>query len=453
MINAVQDWADRSRMQINTEKTEVMAFFETPAMKAARTSATFVITFRFPASKPPRHIQLKEPPTFTYLGLQLDPILSMFAAANHMVSKINWAHLTIAAVAHSLHHDTPLRLQHCRSSPLLLFRLWQSCVLPFATTNLRYLTNNAQIDKVQSALISSLTRTLRCYAPPQILMVELGIPPLKLQQAAQLVGIHFRYTVTHTHLIAAKLYTLRGSKRCSNRHPPASMENRIAAAHQLLHLSHQYPGPPPLPHPVQQAKQANKCKSYARYLKKHVNQEWYRQLRSAHPPAYFSQDPISRTQAYIHTFLPPTLPFMHKLPLYLSSFTESNTISILRFRTQCHELIPTHSPDISTSRRDDYASRLCNYCSNQETGSELHIFLDCPYTKHISTQIISTLTDLLDTMQLAAWNTLSRTQQLSLILGTPPADLLQKKHEAWIKITLPHSLRYVSDIQKLLYST
>ena len=92
LANAVQDWADRSRMQINTEKTEVMAFFETPAMKAARTSATFVVTFRFPASKPPSHIQLKEPPTFTYLGLQLDPILSMFAAANHMVRKINWAH-------------------------------------------------------------------------------------------------------------------------------------------------------------------------------------------------------------------------------------------------------------------------------------------------------------------------------------------------------------------------
>jgi hypothetical protein len=97
--------------------------------------------------------------------------------------------------------------------------------------------------------------------------------------------------------------------------------------------------------------------------------------------------------------------------------TESNTISILRFRTQCHELIPTHSgsPDISTSRRDDYASRLCNYFSSQDTGSELHIFLDCPYTKHISTQIVSTFTDLLKKTQLNAWNTLSRTQKLALI--------------------------------------
>jgi hypothetical protein len=54
----------------------------------------------------------------------------MCKAAEHAFQKINWAYLTIAAVAHNLRHDTPLELRHTRSSPLILFRLWQSCVLP-----------------------------------------------------------------------------------------------------------------------------------------------------------------------------------------------------------------------------------------------------------------------------------------------------------------------------------
>jgi len=40
-------------------------------------------------------------------------------------------------------------------------------------------------------------------------MIELGIPPLILQQALQLAALHFRYIVVHTNTIAAKLYNLR----------------------------------------------------------------------------------------------------------------------------------------------------------------------------------------------------------------------------------------------------
>ena len=47
-------------------------------------------------------------------------------------------------------------------------------------------------------------------------MIELGIPPLILQQALQLVALHFRYTVLHTNTIAAKLYNLRCKFRTEN---------------------------------------------------------------------------------------------------------------------------------------------------------------------------------------------------------------------------------------------
>jgi len=54
MIDACQDWAERSRMRINHEKKEVMMFYETPPQRATRFPSTFHITTRFLLSQPPR---------------------------------------------------------------------------------------------------------------------------------------------------------------------------------------------------------------------------------------------------------------------------------------------------------------------------------------------------------------------------------------------------------------
>jgi len=133
----------------------------------------------------------------------------MEAAMKHICRKINAAHQTVAAVAHSLRYDSSATDRGIRSSPYVLFRIWQPCVLGFATENLRYLVTNAQIDAVERTLIHSLQRTLHCFTSSHITMIELGIPPLILQQALQLVVLHFRYTVLHTNTITSKLYNLR----------------------------------------------------------------------------------------------------------------------------------------------------------------------------------------------------------------------------------------------------
>jgi len=106
MINACQDWAEGSRMRINHGKIEVMMFYETPPQRATRIPFTFDITTRFPLSQPPRTLPLKELPTFKYLGLTLDPYITMEAAMKHICSKINAGHETAAAVAHSLKYDS-----------------------------------------------------------------------------------------------------------------------------------------------------------------------------------------------------------------------------------------------------------------------------------------------------------------------------------------------------------
>jgi hypothetical protein len=80
-----------------------------------------------------------------------------------------------------------------------------------------------------------------------ILMQEFGIYPFKLQQAMQLVSMHFRYFVTHTNLPAAHLYHLRRARMCALSHLQNSIESRMKEACNELRLPDTYPGPPPTP--------------------------------------------------------------------------------------------------------------------------------------------------------------------------------------------------------------
>jgi len=180
MTDACQQWSERSRMKINHRKPKIMVFYETPAQRASRQSSHFYLTTRFPLNNPPTPLPLDEPKDFTYLSLKLDPQMTMQLATTHTCQKINWAYQTVSAIMHSLKNDTPANLRGIRTSPLILYRIWKSCVLSHVTQNLRYLLNSTQVQQVQSALISSLQRTLQCFTVAQITMIALEIPPLIL---------------------------------------------------------------------------------------------------------------------------------------------------------------------------------------------------------------------------------------------------------------------------------
>ena len=169
MIDACQEWSERSRMKINNDKTKIIVFYETLAQLASRHPSISWLTPRFPLNNPPNPLPLGEPKEFTYLGLKLDPQLTMQPATAHTCQKIHWAYQTVSAIAHSLKHDTPASLRGTRTS----YRIWQSCVFSHATQNLRYLPYPTQVQQVKSALISSLQRTLHCFTAAQIT----GIPP------------------------------------------------------------------------------------------------------------------------------------------------------------------------------------------------------------------------------------------------------------------------------------
>jgi len=75
------------------------------------------MTTCFPLSQPPRTLSLKEPLTIRFLGLALDPYLTMEAAMEHICRKINAVHQTNAVVAHSLRYDSSATDRVIRSSP------------------------------------------------------------------------------------------------------------------------------------------------------------------------------------------------------------------------------------------------------------------------------------------------------------------------------------------------
>jgi len=236
MIDTYQEWSERIRMKINSDKTKIMVVYETPAQRASQHPSLFWLTPRFPLNNPSNPLPLDETKKFIYLGLKLDPQMTIQPATAHICHKINWAYQTVSTITHSLKHDTPASLRGTQTSALILYRIWQSCVLSHATQNLRYLLHPTQVQQVQSALISSIQRTLHCFTAAQITMLEMGIPPFLLRQVEQLISLHFRYTVTYTHLISSHLYTLRCQRKASNTHPQHSLENRIETAYYALYL-------------------------------------------------------------------------------------------------------------------------------------------------------------------------------------------------------------------------
>jgi hypothetical protein len=170
----------------------------------------------------------------------------------------------------------------------------------------------------------------------------------KLQQAMQLASMHFRYSVTRTHLPAAHLYHLRRARMCALSHLQNSIESRIKEACNELRLSDTYPGPPPIPPSVQRAHKRNHCKSYTNWIKPKVNDRWHFLLSSSVPahtnPADHSDLPLtSRAQAYHRIRFHAPKANLLQQPSYLTQYSPINAFLLLRVRMQCR-IAPAHTP-------------------------------------------------------------------------------------------------------------
>jgi hypothetical protein len=209
------------------------------------------------------HISLviDEVDCFKYMGLNLDHALRMEEATEAGVSNIRFAHSKVAATLHSL-RQLPRRGNNAALSPLMRLQMWRSCVLTLALENLRYLRTKVQVHKWQTALSLSMKLTFGHFEQPLPMSLDLGIPPLALQQAKQLCQLHFRYTCGSPSKVPALLYALRIKNRSFG--PPDSLKNRIERAYGDLEMLGMYPWLDPLPPSVSNNTNTRRRPTHAR---------------------------------------------------------------------------------------------------------------------------------------------------------------------------------------------
>ena len=309
MLNRCQQWAEKNRLSINVNKTKVMVFFENPTVRAARQRFRFTLSPSFPTPLDPkthiltkiaqryrRHTALQPaefavvPPNtlgvvestdmsglsvvdfptigrveirkadlghislvpvevdeFKYLGLILDHLLTMDAAATAGVKQIEFAHSKLAATLHSL-RQLPRRQTHSALSPAMRLQMWRSCVHTHALENLRYLRTKGQIQRWQSAVSLSLKKSFLHFEQPLPMSLDLGVPPLDLVQALQLVKLHFRYSYDSPSTMQAHLYSLQ--RQWKHKFSTDAIVNRIEQAFDTLSLTSQYPSLQQVPQSV-----------------------------------------------------------------------------------------------------------------------------------------------------------------------------------------------------------
>jgi len=118
-------------------------------------------------------------------------------------------------------------------------------------------------------------------------------------------------------------------------------------------------------------------------------------------------------------------------------------MSLTRFRSHSHQIIHTHKVTIENAQRVTCNQNLCLYCDQQATGTEIHILLQCPGTKHMANDLIATLSKLLELSHQPPWNSCALYQQTSIILADPPTTLPTKFHNTWLHATLLHIRTFI----------
>jgi hypothetical protein len=272
MINTCQAWCEKSRVEINIDKTKIMTFNTHLHPAHRQSSHTWSITFHFlPHDHPQKSAILKVVDSFKYLGVPIDKDLSMSTLHTLILNNIQKANGKLHGLLRDLKSNRELHSSHqstlgrASTSPKTIGLVWKSCVLVHATQYLRYIHSHTQLEKIQTELNKSLQSVFGCVGLPSTLQADLGIPPLMFYQTKQLACSHFRLTNLHKHSIPGQIYAFRTHNL---RHlKQTDLENRIIRGCQTVFT--EWSPPEPLPQP--------------KYLERSVNSESGEVLRKISP--------------------------------------------------------------------------------------------------------------------------------------------------------------------------
>ena len=125
-----QTWCEKSCISINAEKTKIVIFNQhnfSPLHSTTRHH--WHLQPSFPTS---HRIPLEQVSNFKYLGTLLNNMLSMSPLRKQIIDSIQKSHIKLQATLAELkrnNNEQSVSIGHTNISPLVIRRLWYSCVL------------------------------------------------------------------------------------------------------------------------------------------------------------------------------------------------------------------------------------------------------------------------------------------------------------------------------------
>jgi len=155
----------------------------------------------FPTSDP-RLYPFHEVFQFEYLGLFLNPKLTMHLAIVDAIRRASQGQTLVLAVSYLLWYDK----NSSQLTPTQNVGLWKAIVLPHFLQNLQYIQSETDIKKMQTSLNLSLSRVLHVYEDHTALLADTGILSLQLTKYIHLAQLHWRLVITRPNTPPALLF-------------------------------------------------------------------------------------------------------------------------------------------------------------------------------------------------------------------------------------------------------